>query len=118
MTDLDQAFERSDGDADECGRDLRKIGVCGKCLRLLGLQRRERAFQSGSVRQRYAHSRRMRVVRNEWFEIVEIVRNQYARERQVAERRLRRPIAQDAREAAMLIARAIGGEDVIDAAYD
>jgi hypothetical protein len=61
------------------------------CESLLRLQKCQRSLERGGIRQRNANARRVRVERNQRFDIVEVVCDQDARERQICKWRFRRP---------------------------
>ena len=75
-------------------------------------------FERRCVGQRHAHARGLRGAGDQRLDVVEIVGDQQAGERQVGERRFAGPGAQQAGDAAVFEARAVGRHDVIHAAQD
>ncbi len=86
-----------------------------KAFRLMRAQKRQRAFDLRRIWQRHANARGMRAERDQRLDIVEIVGDQNAGERQIGERRFGRPLAQHAGKTAVFEAGAIGRHDVVDA---
>jgi hypothetical protein len=84
---------------------------------LVAPQQAQRRRQDCRGRQRHLDARRARIERDRRMQVIEVVGDQQADERQVAERRFAGPVAQQAGDAAELVAPAAGGgNDLVGAA--
>ena len=112
-----QALQGADADAGQGAGDHAVVGP-GEGARVIQPQLRQRLAQHGLVGQRHADARDARMESDLRVQVVEVVGDQNARERQIGERRFGRPVAKHACETAVFEAGPIGGHDVIDTSQD